>query len=132
MRKMHVAILLVFYTIFNVGLVVNAHYCGGKLASVSLLSSTNNAGCGMCGRYQMSANCCKDTQIRLVIEDTQQQTQQKFKFSNPFFLSYILQKPYCISIYNPYYINKSPGQFYVFETGPPKTPLYIQIQSLLV
>jgi hypothetical protein len=123
--------LLVFYSAFNIGLVMNTHYCGGKIASISLLSIQKKS-CYSCEKKQKSSNCCKDTQTHLSIND---QLGSQSNILLPDFISFITIIP------NSYYfvqapvyavLNKYKGQFYVFETGPPKTPVYIQIHSLLI
>ncbi len=124
-------LLLTLYTTFNVGLVVNTHFCGGKLASISILTPKKKS-CGVCGTKKMANSCCKDTQTELSIDGNQIRSQTNLDlsdFSNFFTLlhsSFFLQTPsYAV-------LNKHNVQFYVFETGPPKTPIYIQIHSLLI
>jgi hypothetical protein len=55
---------------FNIGLTINFHYCGGSLKSISFLSA-KSVGCGMCGSKTMSKGCCKDKSTILEVQDNQ-------------------------------------------------------------
>jgi len=57
--KRYIAILLsIFYLSLSIGLTVNRHYCGGKLASIEL-GLTHKNSCP-CGDKPMKKDCCKD------------------------------------------------------------------------
>ncbi len=131
MKNILVILLLGIYTTFNLGLVVNTHYCCGKIASVSINKTSKN-GCGTCGKKTMTKDCCKDTQTQLSMDDTQRSPQSNVEFPactlvyTPFVISYVIQASDFSSL------NEHAIPFYSFNTGPPKTALYIQIQSLLI
>jgi len=133
MKRVTCILLLAFYTTLNIGLVMNTHYCSGKISSISLLSPKTSNSCGLCGKKEMSKGCCQDKQTQISIEDEQLSSHTNFDFSD---LSSILLSllPSYYTIDAPEYaiINQHNHQFYVYETGPPKTPLYIRLHSLLI
>ena len=85
MKKI-IAILLMFcYLVPAIGLSVKQHYCGGELASVSILF--NDSPSCSCGKKPMKKDCCKDITTILKLKDTQNYTKkltssftQNFKF----------------------------------------------------
>ncbi len=131
MRKLVGILLLGLYTTFNIGLVVNTHFCGGKLDSISIFCPKKKS-CGVCGDKKMSNSCCKDIQIQLSVDDSQMSSQTSFDLSH--FSSFFTVLDSCFFFQTPSYaiVNKHNVQFYVFETGPPKTPFYIRVHSLLI
>jgi len=131
MKRMISIMLLVFYSVFNIGLVMNTHYCGKKIASISLLSIEKKS-CHSCEKNQKKNNCCKDTQTHLSVNDQLGSQSNIHLLDFAAFVSVIPVMHYVINA--PIYavLNTYKGQFYVFETGPPKTPVYIQIRSLLI
>lgn len=58
MRRITTILLFVCYLIPCMGMSVNIHYCGGKVKSVSLISS-NNTRCA-CSKKTMKKGCCQD------------------------------------------------------------------------
>ena len=79
----------------------------------------------------MEKNCCQNTQTQLSVDDNQINSHTHFNFLD---YSYIFVSVINYDIQANEYVvnNEHSGQFYVFETGPPKTPIYIQIRSLLI
>jgi hypothetical protein len=63
MKKAVIAILAVLYIVTASGVVVNLHYCMGRLASVDYGTDSHKA-CGKCG-MKASPGCC-DTQSKVV------------------------------------------------------------------
>jgi len=131
MKNILVILLLGIYTTFNLGLVVNTHYCCGKITSVSINKTSKNT-CGICGKKKTTKDCCKDTQTQLSMDDTQRSPQTNVEFPiytlayTPLIISHVIQAPNFSSL------NQHAIPSYSFNTGPPKTALYIQIQSLLI
>ena len=131
MKRIVTIVVLMTYLALNCGLVINSHYCGGKLASFSLFDFNDNK-CDKCGQ-KMAKDCCKDTKTQLSVDDDQQiarsNTFSAIDYSNFLALvpnfSFQLTPDFAI-------INLNTTRFYVFETGPPKTPIYIQVNSLLI
>ena len=73
MKRSAVAILAVIYIAISSGVVVNIHYCMGKMSSVKLQAWTpSSCGCGK--KMESKKGCCK-TELKVVkIEDAQKAT----------------------------------------------------------
>ncbi|MDH5365448.1 MAG: hypothetical protein OEW67_00555 [Cyclobacteriaceae bacterium] len=127
------AIILLFS---STGLVVNKHYCGGELKSVSL--QNNHASCGMCESVESTSthhkttennNCCDNEQIQI---DTQEYntTVNKISLDKPFLLYTITFVEVTSNLFFTYNFNSSnktykPPSFLVKD-------IPIIIQSLLI
>jgi len=122
--------LLLTYLCFNTGLAVSVHYCGGNFSSFSLIGAEKKT-CA-CGKKKMANKCCKNVKTTLSSSDDQQISQSNYSFSGfNSFVPSISEFHYHI---NPVYviINSNTTRFYVFEHGPPKTAIYIQVHALLI
>jgi hypothetical protein len=73
MKRSAVAILAIIYFAISSGVVVNIHYCMGKMSSVKLQAWTpSSCGCGK--KMESKKGCCK-TELKVVkIEDAQKAT----------------------------------------------------------
>jgi len=61
MKKCTVLFLAVLLLVSNIGFAFDVHYCGGKIASVSLNTAASAAPekkC--CGKTEKKSSCCKD------------------------------------------------------------------------
>ncbi len=58
MKRVIAILLIVFYLVPAIGITVNKHYCGGKLASVKIVFGDTHS-CP-CGSKPMKKDCCKD------------------------------------------------------------------------
>lgn len=61
--KKHISLFLAFFLLVsNTGVAFNVHYCGNKIASVSLKSnfSTPKTEEKCCGVFEKQGTCCKD------------------------------------------------------------------------
>jgi hypothetical protein len=125
---MSIALLFV-YLCFNTGLAVSLHYCGGKVSSISIGEKQKKCACG---KKKMAKSCCKDKTTTLAIDDDQR-ISQDHNFLPDYTTLIIDQCPYRYTVQaEAALINSNHTRFYVFEHGPPKTPIYIQIRSLLI
>ncbi|MDB5274588.1 MAG: hypothetical protein JWO58_2955 [Chitinophagaceae bacterium] len=134
MKQVICLLLLGIYTTFNMGLVMNTHYCGDKISSVSFtLQNKKSDRCAMCGKQEADMDCCKDTQTQLSVDDDQLNVPIHFDFfdASSLFLA-ILPSYYILPASDYAILNKHSSQFYTFETGPPKTAIYIRLHSLIV
>lgn len=59
MKKIIVSILAIAYLGTSTGVMVNMHYCMGKLANWSFGSNVSKT-CGNCGMETQNMGCCKD------------------------------------------------------------------------
>jgi hypothetical protein len=73
MKRSAVAILAIIYLAISSGVVVNIHYCMGKMSSAKLQAWTpSSCGCGK--KMESKKGCCK-TELKVVkIEDAQKAT----------------------------------------------------------
>jgi hypothetical protein len=74
MKRTSLIFLTVLYLIPAIGFSIQAHYCGGKLASLSLIAS--HAPSCPCGSKKKMKNCCKDKNFSFKIKETQQTSSQ--------------------------------------------------------
>jgi hypothetical protein len=74
MKNLRLILLVAVYLISAVGVNLFVHYCGGKVSSVSIAISHNDA-CG-CDNKKMKKDCCKDETILFQIDDDQIQQNQ--------------------------------------------------------
>ena len=70
MKRPITILLLVCYLIPCFGVSVSIHYCGGKVASISVLPDSTPK-CA-CGKRMMKSGCCKDKTVQ--IKTTGEQT----------------------------------------------------------
>jgi hypothetical protein len=59
LSKIKVILFLFSFLLANSGMVVSAHWCGGKLTSISFFSVRNLCACAK-EEVAMKPNCCKD------------------------------------------------------------------------
>jgi len=112
------------YLIPAIGVTVSAHYCGGKITSVSINPFDTKHKC-TCGNKKMAKDCCKDETAMFKLDDEQQKTKQilcnvvKFTNFQPSISSNLIfdyKAPLLSSTFN-------------YSTHPPndlKHPLYIR------
>lgn len=72
MKKIGIVFLLFFYLIPVIGVTVSAHFCGGKLSSISFIS-TDKHDCP-CGSKAMKKNCCEDINTYIKLKNVQQKS----------------------------------------------------------
>ncbi|HET6243110.1 MAG: hypothetical protein H0V01_07615 [Bacteroidetes bacterium] len=75
MKRIAIILLMFLYLIPAIGVTVAAHYCGGKIASVSINSFDTKHKCP-CGSKKMAKDCCKNKTTTIKFDDEQQKTQQ--------------------------------------------------------
>lgn len=69
-RKIAIA-LCSFYLISVIGVALSFHFCGGRLASVSAVSTPK--GCKFCASEKKTGtekDCCKDTSLHVKVDDS--------------------------------------------------------------
>ena len=108
-----------------IGMTVTEHYCGGRLASVSILQ-VKSAKC-KCDPKKMRKNCCNERTTNFKIKETQNLAKQvdlcygcQYKFIAPFFPSDNCYFVACvpqnnINIYHPPPISNSGTPKFLFN-----------------
>lgn len=76
--------LCTFYMLSVIGVALSMHFCGGKLASISLYS--NKTACKLCKAEPVEKKddgCCKNTKVDVKVKDSHQ-TESSFKLPKLF------------------------------------------------
>ena len=82
MKRSAVAILAIIYLAISSGVVLNIHYCMGKMSSVKLQAWTPNP-CACGKKMESKKGCCK-TEFKVVkIEDAQKAAYADFALHTP-------------------------------------------------
>ena len=129
MKKITVILLLFCYLIPAIGLSVKQHYCGGKLASVSILF-TDSPSCP-CGKKPMKKDCCKDKTKVFKLKDTQNFSKSIVSnFSQTF--KFLVQS---YPVYNYHFVEVAFQKHLPFAHPPPlqkSEPLYLLNRVFLI
>jgi hypothetical protein len=121
----HIAVLLSMLLLAsNIGLAFNVHYCGGKIASVSLVSPKNDFQKGCCEKAEKKSSCCKDKKVKLE-KKTDNSVVKTFSFQ--------LEMPFASYDWRPIgavepivFKNNQGAAFYCDTHAPPLYKLYSQ------
>ncbi len=69
MKKVIAGILAFLYLTMSSGVVLEVHYCMGKIASVDLLAGLHDT-CSRCGMKEKKGSCCRD-ELKIYKLDTE-------------------------------------------------------------
>lgn len=87
MRSVVSIILSIIYFSLSISASINLHYCGGKIAHVSLIGETQNC---CCGPGTTDYSCCNDENIQLELDiDQKQIINQNINFQALFVYSFL-------------------------------------------
>lgn len=86
MKKIITGILALLYLAVSSGVILEVHYCMGKVAGVELYGSHTDK-CGKCGMTEKKGGCCSDELKVYKLEDAHKQV-------NSFWVSQISQPAY--------------------------------------
>lgn len=80
-RKIILSLIAVFYLAATSGMVINVHYCMGKVSSVSFTDEEdhNDGACGKCGMVKTENHCCKDEISKGKMNDAHQTSTLAFE-----------------------------------------------------
>lgn len=81
MKRFTVAILAVIYFTISTGMVVNIHYCMGKVSEVNVDILAKKI-CSGCGKKEMKG-CCKTQHKFIKLEDNHKPSAVDFAFQSP-------------------------------------------------
>lgn len=96
--------LSAFYMLSVIGVALSMHFCGGKLASVSLF--TNEVACKYCKAEPVAKkddSCCKNTKVEVKVKDNHK-AESSFKLPKLFSLEIILGQRLA-DFFRPYFPN---------------------------
>jgi len=68
MKRASILLLASFYFAISVGISLNLHYCGGKIAAVSVAFVAPSC---CCGEKEEKKSCCSDQEIKLQMDTDQ-------------------------------------------------------------
>lgn len=83
-RKIFISIIAVFYFAVTSGMVMNIHYCMGKISSVTFNHDADqeDGTCGKCGMSKTENHCCKDEVTTVKLTDSHKTSFIAFKLSS--------------------------------------------------
>ncbi len=71
MKKLLASIMIVCYLALSCGIVINYHYCMGRLDSVKLFATKSNL-CSSCGMHSGKVNGCCGDEVKIIrLQDDQ-------------------------------------------------------------
>lgn len=124
MKRITVILLMFLYLLPAIGVTVSAHYCGGKVTSVSFNPFDTKHKCP-CGSKKMKKDCCKDETKTFKLKNEQQKAHQfTLKVFKVFTFQPVLVDNFTFSYQQPLILND-----YSTTDHPPdniKHPLYIR------
>jgi len=62
--------LCAFYLMTIIGIALNMHFCGGRLADVSFTETAKCGNCKMAEKKGKDSDCCKNTSIEAKVKDS--------------------------------------------------------------
>jgi hypothetical protein len=82
-RKLILSVITVFYLAATSGMVINVHYCMGKVSSVSFNAEEdhNDGACDKCGMVKTENHCCKDEISKGKMNDSHQTSTVAFELA---------------------------------------------------
>ncbi|MDR7208277.1 HYC_CC_PP family protein [Flavobacterium piscis] len=108
----------------NIGFAFNVHYCGGKIASVSLDTTSPIAEKSCCAKAEKKASCCKDKVIQ--IEKKSDNATFKIFFFQLAFRVIITEFNPVVFLSVPNFRNNQIISYYYDANSPPLFQLYHQ------
>ena len=79
MKKFIIGILAVLYLAVSSGVVMEVHYCMGKIAGVEWYGGQNDK-CGKCGMTEKKSGCCHDELKIYKLEDSHKNVTNAISF----------------------------------------------------
>ncbi|MFG4001135.1 HYC_CC_PP family protein [Flavobacterium aquidurense] len=117
--------LAVLLLVSNIGFAFDVHYCGGKIASVSLntsVAASSQKKC--CGVSEKESSCCKDKVVHF--EKKSDNATLKFFFFQFAFAPVVQEFKSVVFIAIPSFKNSQVISYYSHANAPPLFKLYSQ------
>jgi len=81
MKRLTIILFTVFYASVSMGVDLNLHYCGGKLAKISIALPASSC---CCDETKTDSDCCADAQLSLQMDvDQVHMSASDLKFNAP-------------------------------------------------
>jgi hypothetical protein len=83
-RKIILSMIAVFYLAATSGMVINVHYCMGKVSSITFNDEAdhNDGTCDKCGMVKTENHCCKDEITKGKVNDSHQTSTVAFELAS--------------------------------------------------
>lgn len=84
MKKIFISVIAVLYFTVTNGMVMNVHYCMGKISSVTFNHDADHEDgtCSKCGINKTENHCCKDEVTTVKLTDSHQTSSIAFQLSS--------------------------------------------------
>lgn len=84
MKKLLISMTAVFYLAVTSGVVMNIHYCMGKISSISFSHDKDHddGTCSKCGMSKTENHCCKDDVKTVKLNDSHQASNFAFELAS--------------------------------------------------
>jgi hypothetical protein len=129
MKAVKAIFFLLCFLIGNSGMVVSAHWCGGKLTHISFLVEHDDCSCGK-KVAEMKPDCCKDKVTTLKAEDDLNTTSAMI-FKASVFKEIIIAASH-VEIIAASFFHYSAPEFYRPPPDTPRHPVYLLNRVFLI
>ena len=130
LKYLKISSIIALYTFSCIGLVIDFHYCGGNLESVSLFHADEKGCCG--DDESKKPGCCEDRFVVIDTDDTE--SGKKYDFSNANLLQSVSNPPpFITSIVD--YQQVMDKMVIPIDHAPPNsshTPMFIKNRKLVI
>lgn len=117
MKNAFISIIAVFYLAVTGGMVINIHYCMGKISSVTFTGNDHADGtCGKCGMNKTGKHCCKDDVKTVKLSDSHEASTVAFELA-----SISAEMPVHLTLLHEPEQGLSSAPFTEYISPPPKT-----------
>ncbi|MBP6687505.1 MAG: hypothetical protein KA160_06570 [Lacibacter sp.] len=130
-RKIFISIIAVFYISATSGMVMNVHYCMGKISSISLGQEKDHTdgSCDKCGMLKTENHCCKDEVAEVKLNDVHQISSFAFELAG-----ISAAQPVRMTVLNDPEQGVTAPPAAVYVSPPPKTlnKVYLNVRTFLI
>jgi hypothetical protein len=123
--------IALFYLSATSGMVLNVHYCMGKISSVTFghEKDHNDGTCDKCGMIKTENHCCKDEVTEVKLNDVHQTSSVAFELA-----SISTLQPVKLIVLNDPEQGVSAPPLHDYISPPPKTlnKVYLNVRTFLI
>lgn len=131
LKKLFISMIALLYLSATSGMVMNVHYCMGKISSISFghEKDHNDGTCDKCGMLKTENHCCKDEVSEVKLNDVHETSTVAFELSD----ITSIQPVKTIVLSDPEQgVTAPPADAYI--SPPPKTlnKVYLDVRTFLI
>ena len=131
LKKLFISMIALLYLSATSGMVMNVHYCMGKISSISFghEKDHNDGTCDKCGMLKTENHCCKDEVSEVKLNDVHETSTVAFELSD----ITSIQPVKTIVLSDPEQgVTAPPADAYI--SPPPKTlnKVYLDVRNFLI